>query len=71
MKPVIRLIFVWAAALSSACGGAVGTKCAGTDASGEIAASARTAVTRTEAGDVAGYAQGDLFIFKGDRKSVV
>lgn len=65
MKPVIQLIFVWAAALSSACGGAVGTKCAGTDASGEIAASARTAVTRTEAGDVAGYAQGDLFIFKG------
>ena len=61
MKPIVLPILVWAAAaLCSSCGNA-----AGPNAAGEIVATTQTAVTRTEAGDVAGYAQGNLYIFKG------
>lgn len=64
MRPVFQILFAGSSLLLSACGGASLSKCAGADA-GQIVASSQTAVTRTEAGDVAGYTQADLYIFKG------
>lgn len=65
MKPAFQLLFAGSALLLVSCCGASRTKCAGTDASDEITASSQTAVTHTESGDVAGYAQHGLYIFKG------
>ena len=60
----MQCLFVGTSLLLSACGGA-STKCAGAEDSGRIVASSETAVTRTEAGDVAGYAGEGLYVFKG------
>lgn len=64
MKPFMQCLFVGTSLLLSACGGA-SPKCAGAEDSGRIVASSETAVTRTEAGDVAGYAIEGLYVFKG------
>lgn len=65
MKPTTQLLLAGCALLCSACSGGARTKSAEADTTSRIEASSQTAVATTQSGKVAGYAAGNLYVFKG------
>ena len=65
MKLTTQLLLAGCALLCSACSGGARTKSAEADTTSRIEASSQTAVVTTQSGKVAGYAAGNLYVFKG------
>lgn len=65
MKLTTKLLLAGCALLFSACCGGARTKSAEADTTSRIEASSQTAVATTQSGKVAGYAAGNLYVFKG------
>ncbi len=65
MKLTTQLLLAGCALLFSACCGGTRTKSAEADTTPRSEASSQTAVATTQSGKVAGYAAGNLYVFKG------
>ena len=65
MKLTTQLLLAGCALPCSACSGGARTKSAEADTTSRIEASSQTAVVTTQSGKVAGYAAGNLYVFKG------